>query len=110
MAMVDFSNAKISVDNSSSNPPSTQLYANVDAFIGWLNDANNNHICTNKNVTQVVNQDKKLVAAFTGTFTASGTEFYLRYDSGGARWKVSNISFQSGDTYSFQIPIEIICN
>ena len=53
-----------------------------------------------------MNTPTKASILYSGSFAGSGTEFYI-----GARnalyWKVSNISFANGDTYSFVIDIEV---
>lgn len=62
------------------------------------------------NCTQLVNQQKQLVYQYQGTFNTSGTEFGV-WTLGGTigGWKVSNISFSSGDTFIFQIKADLIC-
>lgn len=65
----------------------------------------------NGTITGLVNEKKQLVFQYQGTFNASGTEFYIihygNYEMGA--WKISNISFSSGDTYIFQIKADLIC-
>ena len=111
MAQVDFSNAVISVDTSLANKvnPVSRLEINIDASSS-LNDANGNVISTNYSATRTVNEQYQFVYVYTGRFTASGTEFYVYKDyASAARWKVSNVSFSAGDTFSFKIRADLIC-
>lgn len=111
MAQVDFSNAVLSVDTSvaSRANPVSQTEININAT-GSLSDVNNNSITTNFSATRVVNEQYQLAYVYTGQFTASGTEFYLwKNRTSSARWKVSNISFNAGDTFSFKIRADLIC-
>jgi len=104
MAMVDFTNAKITPTGEN---PAKYAYMNMRSSV--LLDASNNFIVTNSSVTQTKNDPKLMVFSYAGTFTTSGTEFYIWNASASSRWKVSNISFSSGDTYSFQIPTTLTC-
>lgn len=112
MAEVDFSNARIAPattfnGSSLSNPTknsNVSLATNSWAFY----DASSNVVNqTSRSGSQLVSAQKQLVYLYQGTFSASGTEFYLIIE--GAGWKVSNISFSSGDTYIFKIRADLIC-
>lgn len=61
--------------------------------------------------TDLVNQQKKLVYQYQGTFPTSGSEFHLfnRISSDVYGWRIYNISFNSGDTFVFQIQADLIC-
>lgn len=104
MAMVDFSNAKIEP----AGTVNTTGSANVSLNTGWLKDSNHNNIGGNT-LTQLINQQKQLMYLYQGTFTASGTEFYI-WGGNTGEWRVYNISFSSGDTYVFQINASLVCN
>lgn len=107
MAQVDFSNAILSL------PSSFFPLKTVDAALygSGLYNANNQQINSNYTSQIIVNEEKRLVIAYSGTFNASGTEFYFGAVAQiGQKWKMSNISFNSGDTYVFQVPITLTCN
>ena len=109
MAMVDFTNAVIEVDSTYSAPPFAAPEVNVSS--GSLRDAGGSQI-GGSNHSKIVDQLMNQVHSYSGTFTADGTEFYIYSTTGSpspARWRISNISFHAGDTYSFQIPIELTC-
>ena len=107
MAMVDFSNARIEVNSTDTESPTK--YANVNLAGGYLYDASGN-VIGGSNISQLINQQKQLMYNYQGTFSASGTEFYVVGNGYQARWKISNISFSSGDTYVFQINASLVCN
>lgn len=111
MAEVDFSNAKIQVDTSISRyNPTYKPYVNLSTQ--YLSNANNELITSNGSMNILKNEQKQLVFLYSGTFTASGTEFYIytwSNNNPAARWRVYNISFQSGDTYRFKIRADLIC-
>ena len=109
MARVDFSNATIEFLNSAMYG---KAYMGLDggggsSYIG-LYDSGNNSITSGHTVATVPNT-KGFTVTRTGTFTESGTEFYIRsYVSGtGISARISNVIFQSGDTYSFDINIDV---
>ena len=107
MAQVDFSNAIIEpIDNTYPfqseylhlyRPSSAVLFSTVDG-----------QYTVASSVTKTIrtNTLDKMSFVYTGTFTRSGTEFAL-YMSSSSRWKISNIEFNSGDTASFEIVVEI---
>lgn len=111
MAMVDFTNAKIVPLEGYTRPVFDPGYVNL--YTSTFKDAVGNTINTNGTRNVLINESKRLVLSFSGAFTTSGTEFYITATSGSpvpAKWRVYNISFQNGDTYSFEIPINLICN
>lgn len=108
MAEVDFSHARITPAGAVN--PAAYSYVNLTNLSGFR-DASDNSVAS-VTITTLVNQQKRFVKMFSGTFTASGTEFYIwQYSSpyGVGKWKVSNISFNSGDTFIFQIQADLIC-
>lgn len=108
MAQVDFSNARIEIYTASNKPNPTQsMYVNLQT--GVLNNSEGVRIVNNYSVSVQTSEAKQLILLYQGTFTASGTEFYISAGSS-APWKVSNISFNSGDTYVFQINATLTCN
>lgn len=107
MAEVDFTNARISPEQSGKNPTGAPL-VNIDT--GVLTNASGNLVASG-NHTVTKNTAQQFVILYSGTFDVSGTEFYLRsYGSSTAcAWKVSNITFSAGDTYVFSIKADLIC-
>ena len=112
MAQVDFSNAVL--DLYSGNPSYADKPMNSSDYLNL--GGNNSHILVNTSGSSIVSNSSKTIITntpskvsilYTGTFTASGTEF-LTYEA--PRWRVSNVSFSSGDTYSFVIDIEVSGN
>lgn len=112
MAEVDFSNATIEIDPSATQSPVT--YANVNLDRADLYSTNGAQITTGATMSRLINEQKQLMYLYQGTFTADGTAFVVHGVYGAnnwaARWKVSNISFNSGDTYVFQINATLTCN
>ena len=113
MAQVDFSNAVLDIrtDISIEYPMAHADYLILASSPQIYNSASN-RINNNYSSSIILNTPSKVSILFSGAFTASGTEFYL----GGSNfpmwrpWKVSNISFSSGDTYAFVIDIEVSGN
>lgn len=111
MADVDFSHAVLDVrsDITPINPMSQSTYL-LFFVTGTLYDSNSGWVVSS-GATRTVLSDTptKVSILFTGTFSTSGTEFYMGDNSAAAErrpWKVSNISYSAGDTYSFIIDIE----
>lgn len=113
MAQVDFSNAVLS-------PLQIGSYVPLDnSYIGlWLSnsivicDSNKTQIAS-ASISKAIDVAKNFLVIFSGTFTASGTELYLKYGTGSGDnmwWKITNISFNSGDTFIFQINATLTCN
>jgi len=107
MADVDFSNARI--EPFGTICPAAYSYLNITTNSS-LRDANDTSIASN-HATRDINDQKQMLTTYYGTFTASGTEFYLyQYTNlGVGKWKISNVSFNSGDTYMFNINAELVC-
>lgn len=111
MAMVDFTNARLELASTNPSIPSVgKTYLNLNNAI--LRDSNGIQICSNASTSILINEQYKFVIRFAGKFTASGTEFYICDTASIAtpRWKMSNISFNNGDTYVFQITANLTCN
>ena len=106
MAMVDFTNAKI--EQVLSGYPVEYKYANINS--ANLQDSEGNKIVSNESISVIKNEQKSMIFGYSGSFITSGTEFYIWNVTPTTKWKVSNISFQNGDTYSFEIPINLVCN
>ena len=113
MSMVNFTNAKIDVVESQGTVVPV-YWNNASINATTLTDISGNTINSNGICNLIVDEAKKYEYIYSGSFVTSGTEFYIDANPGSvpknARWKISNISFQSGDTYSFQIPITLTCN
>lgn len=112
MAQVDFTNAIIeqTTQFSTRNPVSVS-YSSL--YSGYLFDSEETLICSNYSVTQTVNEHRRFVLRYTGTFNTSGTEFYISQggsDPYKAKWKVSNINFSAGDLYTFTIAVNMIAD
>lgn len=101
MAQVDFSNAIITPNTSNIlyNSDLT-LYNNV------LRDVSGNSIVRNSSIVSNIAENTVLKLTYSGEFLASGTEFYIGLNND---WRVSNISFSSGDTYTFSIRADLTC-
>lgn len=101
---VDFSRAKLELNADS--PAYT-----IDIVNMGLNDNafyNDSHTIVNTNAAyQVLSRTlSKVSILYTGKFITHGTWFYMGL--GTPSWlKVSNISFSAGDTYSFQIDLDV---
>lgn len=106
MAQVDFTNAHIEPVGSDSS-----IYKENDVSlkpISFYNASGSSIASPNYTVTK--NESNNLVYTYTGSFYASGTEFYLYgYNMTSAKkWRVYNINFASGDTFNFKISAKII--
>lgn len=105
MAEVDFSNAIIEPDSRRTTSP----VADADVSLNlqyWYDDTQYVGECTR---SKIVNEQKQIVYQYQGAFTQSGTYFYMdtAYNGG---WKISNISFNNGDTCLFTINATLTCN
>lgn len=108
MAEVDFTNARI--EPSGTENPATDAYVQLNTYAFYDSSTNMVNSGTSSR-TQLINQQKQLMFLYQGRFTTSGTEFYIYQGTNYLRrWKVSNISFNSGDTYVFQINATLTCN
>ena len=114
MAQVDFSNARIEPYDTWGGYPLKNPTFNANLGLNYgggnsnLFNINDQVISSSFTCTQLINQQKQLMYLYQGTFSASGTEFYIKGDT--VVWKVSNISFSNGDTFVFQINATLVCN
>ena len=99
MAQVDFSHAVLEPYEDSK--PLTWDYLNLDTTNSIFN-RNGQGIGTGSR-SIITNTPTKVSFLFAGTFSASGTEFLM---GNYTVFRVSNISFSVGDSYSFIIDIE----
>ena len=102
MAIVDFSHAVIECKNQTAYRTGNLCLDSTSLTDGsqWGSVANDS--------VQVQYGTDSATFVHTGTFTASGTEFYIREEYWHtAPWKISNINFDNGDTYSFQLTLNI---
>ena len=108
MAEVDFSNAIIAPSDMQSRNPTVREYASLNT--AWIRNSSGTAIGSG-NYTMVSEEQTKVVFQYQGSFSASGTEFYIIYNymSNYSGWKISNISFNSGDTFNFKIQADLIC-
>lgn len=108
MAQIDFSNAILSPYNTS--PLSSYHYLgfprafNEGGGNGFV-DSNGNKVA-NGRYHHIETDKYKHNFRYTGEMISSGNEFYIKED-GAVHWKVSNISFNSGDTFSLKISCNI---
>lgn len=111
MAQVDFTNAVLDVNPSSGSKPMNAGYYLALTYEAVLYDLNHVRISDSEHLSIITNTPSKVSILYTGVFTASGTVFNIGYAVfNSIMWKVSNISFSSGDTYSFVIDIEVSGN
>lgn len=108
MAQVDFSNAIIEPIISGNVNSSSNYYLNLNN--GTLANGSGNSIVTSNSKNVLINEKKQFLILYQGTFTASGTEIYIRASDYSGWWRIRNISFSSGDTYLFQINATLTCN
>lgn len=107
MAQIDFTNATL--DAYIGNPLTQGSYMRVNSSAS-LFDSSGNIISTGGIKTIILNTPAKVSIQYTGSMTASGTSFLIGVSTSGGSinfaWKVSNVSFSSGDTYDFIVDIE----
>ena len=108
MARVDFSNARIEFLNKNVYNASYWALTGLGGTNFYkLYDSEGIAIASG-NTPTVVPNDKGFTVTRTGTFTASGTEFYLHYNTTPNQiCRISNIAFMEGDTYSFDIKVDV---
>ena len=107
MAQVDFSNAILDVAPTNvANVICEQTLA-----LGYgssLYDNNQTIITSDSSFRVLTKTNSKVTYFFQGKFNTNGTECYI-YNGYYMKnyWRISNISFSSGDSYSFTIDVEI---
>ena len=108
MAEVDFSNAIIEPIISGNINSSSSEYLNLNT--SGIKNSNGTSIVTSNSKTVLINEKKQFLILYQGTFTESGTELYVSASVYSGWWRIRNISFSSGDTYTFQINASLVCN
>lgn len=115
MAQVDFSNAHIEPLDYGTCFRSMYLALTNGTFggnAGWNfgitgdNNSGTAHICSQPSgtITDLTEHGFKVI--YDGTFSTSGDSFTLTYSWNSARyWLISNIHFEAGDTFHFQIDV-----
>lgn len=109
MADVDFSNAVLDINSTTASKQiSLSNYLGLgDTGFPNLYNVSGQIISSNANKSFIVNTPSKVSILFSGSFGVGGTEFYIVHNGYSYRdWKVSNITFSAGDSYSFIIDIE----
>ena len=107
MATIDFSNATLE--------PVINVYLRSYLALDptWsitsIYDASGNSIGNFSSKRIMESETNYFTTIFVGSMSASGVEMYLGYnDSSHPKyWKISNISFASGDTFTFQIKAQL---
>lgn len=111
MAQADFTNAVLTPYN---NPtyfsPLVNPYESLNTNF-LANPSTTSSIGTGS-VNRLNTSQNERYDVFSGTFTASGNEFYIASANNVAYifWKVSNVTFNSGDTFNFQIHVDMTLN
>lgn len=98
--MVDFSNAAIECVNLSGVNNSNGLGFRLSSM---LYNANKENISSNSN-TQLFYENNAICFLYSGNLTESGNELYIGTQNA-LFWKISNISFNNDDFYSFTIKV-----
>ena len=122
MAQVDFSNANIEIIGS--RKPLQKRYLGLTNYNSqtqityFMTTAEPWVALGTPTITILTQTPTKYSILYTGTFSSSTpsglSEFgiYIRQQSGSPTydffWKVSNITFSAGDTYSFVIDVDVI--
>jgi len=107
MAQIDFTNATL--DAYIGKPMTQGSYMKINSAL-YLYDTSGNNISASASRSIILNTPAKVSIQYTGTVNASGTEFLLGVSKTSNiidfAWKVSNVSFSSGDAYDFIVDIE----
>lgn len=103
MAQVDFSHAVLDVIPGKL-PMNASFYMGMNfPTLFYYYNGNYYSAVANSSCSILTNTPTKVSILYSGTFDHSDTEFYIANPQ---FWKVSNITYSSGDTYSFIIDIE----
>lgn len=112
MAQIDFTNAVIEPAGSTYKP-----FSYYKLGLGLQNNFNtyftddNGSIVPNTYITPTIltNTPTKLSLVYTGTIssTATGGSYFYLGLTGSRIWKISNISYSAGDTFSLQVDFDI---
>ena len=106
MAEVDFSNATIEPYNSIPLENWFASLAGLNPGDFGITNSSGTSIVSSASQTRLVDDYNQIVVKHSGTLNASGTEMY--FNRNGIRWKISNISFASGDTFNFTTEADLI--
>lgn len=108
MAEINFSNAVLTPWKDSGLRSAIGI-AYLDLRVGIIVNSSGTVITSTFNSTALKESASEIIIAIRGTMTASGNEFYIAYSAAGTPkvWRISNISFQSGDTFYLQIKATI---
>lgn len=98
MAQIDFTNAVLTPYG---NNPLSKPIMDIDTFTIY-DSTGTTDIATSKSFTQVSMTKKEYKVVLQGTMTASGNQFLIAA-RGTIIWKISNISFASGDTFALRL-------
>ena len=114
MAQIDMSNAVLTPMYSGTNGTSIPLLFGFVSLMAdyYILDSSDQRIGTVTYTTST--EEYSFENIYNGTFTASGTEFWLAYIYNNSItyrfWRISNISFQSGDTFEMNIKYNLTVN
>ena len=106
-SQVDFSNASLTMVNKTSAWTVGVLYLDQGANLYNESSSYSPSITTNATKTVLVNTNQRYVINHTGKFTTNGTGFHIGADHNPRVWKVTDVSFSGGDTYSFDLEINL---
>lgn len=115
MAVIDFSNAVIEkVGLLYTGSSSTSAYANglglLQPTFYTVMEGSSSEVQINENTTYQVleNTPTKIKVMYMGQIKAgiSGNYFTI-YSNSNKTWRISNISYNEGDTYSFTIEVDL---
>ena len=105
--MVDFTNARITPTRATPLERTTMALGSGYGPDMSFTNANGNQIA-NISMTRSTSM-LSFVVRYTGSFTASGTEFYIRF-ANTEYWKIDNITFANGDSFDFTIGGNMVLN
>ena len=109
MAQVDFSHAVLE-PYTGIKPLSMDQNLAIEAC-GSLVSSSKQSVVTNLAINTLSETATRKIKTYNGTFSTSGTECYLYWYFGigneAIYWRISNITFSAGDTFSFAIQIDV---
>lgn len=115
MAQIDFSNAHIECLNSDVfiiMPTNSVMFPCLGLLYPLTNEDGSqtySPAINNANIYNLNADEGTCSIIRTGTFTQSGNEMYIRKNASPfvLLWKITNIEFETGDTFSFQIDVKL---
>lgn len=108
MAQVDFSNAVIQPFNANNYNPIRRGHVSFDLLGNGVTDVNGTQIVSAFSSSNSDETKDGFLSTMTGTFNTSGTEMYLFNNE--IHWKISNITFNSGDVFLLKVQVEMTTN